>query len=285
MVKKLAVLLVASLCWASVPATATAAETKAPTLRVLNSLTVDKEERAGYSRELFRHWTDIDGDGCNAREQVLIIERVSGTVRGCMVVNGIWISVYDGVTTTDSSSFDIDHFVPLAEAWDSGAWNWSDDRRERFANDTTYAGSLIAVTASSNRSKSDRDPSDWLPARGVCTYAETWVAVKYRWRLSVDAAEKAALQRILASCPPMMMLPPVASADGIDAGGVRPAPAAPAAPATPVAPAPATSGGLDPRFRTCGDANAAGFGPYVRGIDPEYDWYIDRDRDGRACER
>ena len=42
---------------------------------------------------------------------------------------------------------------------------------------------------------------------------------------------------------------------------------------------------LDPRFRTCGDANASGFGDYISGVDPEYDWYMDRDRDGIVCER
>ncbi|WP_336217042.1 excalibur calcium-binding domain-containing protein [Nonomuraea sp. LPB2021202275-12-8] len=56
--------------------------------------------------------------------------------------------------------------------------------------------------------------------------------------------------------------------------------------ATPTAtPTPTPTGGTDPRFRTCGDANAAGFGPYSRGRDPEYAWYQDRDGDGVVCER
>ena len=251
------------------------AASEVPALRILNSLQVNKETRDGYSRDLFKLWSDLDGDGCDTREQVLIAEAVAGVVRGCTVVGGMWISAYDGVVTSDPSSFDIDHFVPLAEAWDSGAWNWSASRRERFANDTGYAGSLIAVTASSNRSKSDRDPADWLPARGQCTYVKTWIAVKYRWSLAIDLFEKSAVQRILAGCPPLMSLPPLASAVGIDAGGSRPDP-------TPV---PTDAAGLDPRFRTCADANAAGFGPYVRGADQEFGWYIDRDRDGLACER
>ncbi|WP_436762317.1 thermonuclease family protein [Streptosporangium sp. V21-05] len=45
------------------------------------------------------------------------------------------------------------------------------------------------------------------------------------------------------------------------------------------------SGGNDPRFPTCAAANAAGYGPYRRGTDPEYTWYQDRDGDGVVCER
>ena len=140
-------------------------------VRLLNSLPVSKEVTSGYNRDLFRHWSDLDSDGCDTREEVLIDERIAGSVVGCKVVNGKWISQYDGVSTTNSSSFDIDHFVPLKEAWDSGAWRWDSSTRERFANDQGYPLSLIAVSASSNRSKSDRDPSDWLPSENLCLYA------------------------------------------------------------------------------------------------------------------
>lgn len=45
------------------------------------------------------------------------------------------------------------------------------------------------------------------------------------------------------------------------------------------------STGNDPKFSTCGAANAAGYGPYYKGRDPEYYWYQDRDKDGVVCER
>ncbi len=76
--------------------------------------------------------------------------------------------------------------------------------------DAGYAGSLIAVSASSNRSKSDRDPTDWLPERARCKYAKTWIAVKYRWRLAVDSQEKSELSRILRGCSPTMKVPSLA---------------------------------------------------------------------------
>lgn len=187
-----------------------AADTRRDALRVLNSLPVSPEQAAGYDRDLFRHWSDPDGNGCDTRDDVLIDERITGAVIGCAVIGGAWSSTYDGFRTSDPGAFDIDHVVPLKEAWDSGAWRWNASTRERFANDLDYPGALIAVSASSNRSKSDRDPAEWLPERGLCLYAKTWIAVKFRWRLAVDSREKSELTRILRGCSPTMRVPSVA---------------------------------------------------------------------------
>ncbi|MFE5039255.1 HNH endonuclease family protein [Streptomyces sp. NPDC056683] len=92
--------------------------------------------------------------------------------------------------------------VPLGEAWDSGAASWTAARREAYANDQGAPNSLIAVSGSSNRSKSDRDPADWLPVLAdQCTYAVDWVADKLRWRLTADPAEHEALARLAEACP------------------------------------------------------------------------------------
>lgn len=115
--------------------------------------------------------------------------------------SGDWYSEYDGASFTDGSDLDIDHVVPLAEAWRSGADSWSDQEREDFANDLE-GPQLIAVSASSNRSKGDQDPSSWWPTRTAyqCTYAKMWVATKYRWGLALQSAEKTALSTRLESC-------------------------------------------------------------------------------------
>ena len=251
-----------------------AAAARVDPLRLLNSLPVANEVTSGYNRELFRHWSDLDSDGCDTREEVLIGERIAGSVVGCKVVNGKWVSQFDGVTTTNPSSFDIDHFVPLKEAWDSGAWRWDSSTRERFANDQGYALSLIAVSASSNRSKSDRDPSDWLPSQNRCLYAKSWVGVKFRWRLSVDSREKSALSQILSNCKGTMKVPVLAQTTV----------ATNTQPSKPNNSPRPSNGATDPRFGTCGEAIASGYGPYVKGSDVEYDWYIDRDKDGVVCE-
>ena len=257
------------------------ASSRQSALRVLNSLPVVAEASSGYSRNLFRHWIDADGNGCDAREEVLIAERLTGDVVACDVVGGRWRSAYDGVSTTDPGSFDIDHRVPLKEAWDSGAWRWNAATRQDFANDLGYPQGLIAVSAGSNRSKGDRDPAEWMPplASQRCTYAKQWIAVKFRWRLAVDSSEKSFLGGVLRSCPSMMLLPDLA-ATSTDPNAVRPTSGSTATPGT----GGGAGAGVDPRFATCGAANAAGYGPYIRGHDPEYSWYIDRDGDGRACE-
>ncbi|MFK4071947.1 HNH endonuclease family protein [Streptomyces sp. NPDC029674] len=162
------------------------------------------ESREGYQRTRFKHWTDEDRDSCNTREEVLIAEsRTAPTIGpGCKVTGGRWHSYYDGETLTQPRGLDIDHMVPLAEAWDSGASTWSAERRKAYANDLGDERSLVAVTARSNRSKSDQDPAEWQPplADARCTYTTDWVATKLRWGLAVDKAERQALRKLAAGC-------------------------------------------------------------------------------------
>jgi hypothetical protein len=161
--------------------------------------------RAGYERELFKHWVDADHDGCDTREEVLKAESRSQPQvdpYGCKVVEGDWFSSYDGLTFTDPSELDIDHMVPLAEAWDSGASAWNAARRQAFANDLDHPESLRAVSASSNRSKGDLDPGQWKPTRDAawCEYANDWVTVKKAWDLTADQNEIDDLRVMLRTC-------------------------------------------------------------------------------------
>jgi len=178
-----------------VPGTAHAADYSAPLDQAISSLPVATESRTGYDRAKFTHWVDADGDGCDTREEVLLseAEEAPSIGAGCALSGGRWFSYYDGVSQTSAGALDIDHMVPLAEAWDSGAGGWSADTRRSFANDLGDYRSLVGVTASVNRSKSDQDPADWLPAQQQCRYVREWVAVKQRWRMSVDSREKSAL--------------------------------------------------------------------------------------------
>ena len=155
----------------------------------VRSLPVAAEATTGYDRDLFKHWVDADGDCRDTRDEVLAAEsRVP--VSGCDVTAGEWLSPYDRATWTASSDVDIDHLVPLKEAWDSGASVWDATTRERYANDLGDPRSLVAVTDNVNQSKGDRDVAEWLPAYGRCTYVRQWTAVKLRWRLSVDSLER-----------------------------------------------------------------------------------------------
>jgi Protein of unknown function (DUF1524) len=166
----------------------------------LDSLTVKTESSmTGYSRDKFPHWIG-QGNGCDTRQ--LVLQRDADYYSGdCPVTSGKWYSYFDGVIVYSPSDLDIDHIVPLAEAWRSGAGSWSIDKREDFANDLS-GPHLIAVTASSNRSKGDQDPSTWQPPRSGarCGYAKWWINTKYSWDLSLQASEKSALQSMLNSC-------------------------------------------------------------------------------------
>ncbi|NYV77468.1 HNH endonuclease family protein [Streptomyces sp. UH6] len=167
----------------------------------LAALPVQTEVRTGYDRDLFPHWITISG-ACNTRETVLKRDG-SGVVTdsACAATSGSWYSPFDGATWSAASDVDIDHLVPLAEAWDSGARNWTTSQRQAFANDLTRP-QLLAVTDNVNQTKGDQDPATWMPSRTAyrCTYVRAWVQVKYYYGLSVDSAEKSALTSYLSSC-------------------------------------------------------------------------------------
>jgi hypothetical protein len=251
--------------------------------QMLSTLPTDDlpESHTGYVRELFNLWIDANGNGCNTRAEVLITESMSSVTRHgpCTIDVGSWVSLYDGLTLTAAGDLDIDHVVPLSEAWKSGAWQWDAATREQFANDLGYAGSLLAVSAHANRSKGDKDPAQWMPQAGeACDYVERWIAVKYRWSLSVDTAERNTLSATLSGCATLSETVPDKALITVSTnpGG---------------APAPGPAGGngsgdgiTDPDYGTCKVAKANGRGPYLRGIDPEYAFYRDGDKDGMVCE-
>jgi hypothetical protein len=190
--------------WVSA-APASAASTSGPVRTLIAGLTVATEVRTGYDRDLFPLWIDADGDGCNTRYEVLIAEATTAPTvgSGCSLTGGRWYSYYDNVYWTLPADLDIDHMVPLAEAWDSGARSWTTARRQAYANDLGDARPLVAVTDNVNQSKGDRDPAEWMPSYSgaTCRYVNEWVADKTRWRLTADSAEKAALTSLAAGCP------------------------------------------------------------------------------------
>jgi hypothetical protein len=145
---------------------------------------------------------------CSTRETVLQQQGQGVVVNGkCAPTTGQWYSTYDGVTVTDPGELDIDHIVPLAEVARSGPivdgrrqrpGDWPEDQRRAYANDVE---GLVAVTSSSNRSKSDDDPARWLPDQDRCGYVASWLRVKQKYNLSIDQAEHDAIAGVLTTCP------------------------------------------------------------------------------------
>lgn len=252
---------------------------KSSALTLLNKLPVKTESHASsYSRSKFKTWVDANRDGENTRAEVLKTESTKKVTESAHVVrSGRWVSHYDSPAKTFSSasSLDIDHLVPLQEAWTSGASSWSTQKRTAFANDIGYPASLIAVSAHANRSKGDREPNNYLPPNRAyrCTYVRNYIAVKYRWNLQVNPGEKAALKADLSTyCSVTWVTTPSAPNLTALAGKT-------------VKPKPPVHRGTDTRYATCTELERhANHAPYYRGKDVEYPWYQDRDHDGIVCE-
>jgi hypothetical protein len=127
---------------------------------------------------------------------------VTFNANGCTVATGRWVDPWGGFTSTFASDFQIDHLVPLANAWRSGAWAWTDQQRETFAQNLADPDELNAVKGTLNTSKSDSTPDQWKPplTTSWCRYAASWARIKHDWNLTVTTAELAALQQMYASC-------------------------------------------------------------------------------------
>lgn len=180
--------------------------------QIVFSLRVAEEQPAGYRREDWSLWDAHVGGGCfTVRDKVLNEESVvpvrTVTAGGgrCRIVEGQWNDPYTGQIITDAAQLQIDHVVPLKEAYASGGFAWDRDRRHQYANDLTFMDHLIAVFGPENGRKSDRDPADYLPTLEVyrCQYLYNWIIIKGRWDLAIDPREQQAIaEGIRQRCTP-----------------------------------------------------------------------------------
>lgn len=149
-------------------------------------------------------WSDDDGDGLDTRAEVLDQESLTEVVlsRTGKVLSGRWVCPYTGVVYDSAYALDIEHVVPLKEAHVSGGWAWSTAKKRRYSNYLGMRSHLQAVGKSSNRSKGDRRPDEWLPPyrQYRCSYVRDWVAVKRLWGLSMAPRERAVVDSVLSAC-------------------------------------------------------------------------------------
>jgi hypothetical protein len=257
-----------------VPSTGLAGAPVSPSVRdQLAALRIDDRPNpvGDYRREDWSHWDDIDGNGCDARQDALIVwSTVAATVNRsgtCKTITGWWVSPYDLVASANPSDFDVDHLVPLADAFDSGGWQWSAAKRRQFANNQAE---LVVASASSNRSKGADSPDQWRPTNreSWCAYATGWLGVKVAWDLTATTNERNALGQMLDTCT---LLGPVWPRGGE------------VVTTTSIAPAGPVTGGGDVYYANCTAARAAGAAPIYLG-QPGYRSALDGDKDGVACE-
>lgn len=259
-------------------------------IAVLNSLTVKgRAPKTGYDRERFGPaWSDVDRNGCDTRNDILKRDMTEVTYKtgtnDCVVLTGVLADPYTGKTINfkrgknTSSAVQIDHVIPLSLAWQTGAQQLDAENRKAFSNDPL---NLLAVDGPSNGQKSDGDAATWLPANKDirCEYVARQIAVRAKYGLWVTKPEKNAMTDILSGCPGQALPNDASSLVA------APAPALESAPTPPVEqPDPTPMPANDPQFGSCKDVKTAGYGPYTKGVNPEYSWYRDADGDGTVCE-
>ncbi len=169
-----------------------------------NSLQNTPHQSARYNRKIWRHWIDADKDCQNTRQEVLIRDSLKPvrfkTVKSCKVLSGLWKCPYTGEKFTHPRQLDVDHVVPLKEAYLSGGKRWSQERKIIYANDLSHPHHLLAVKASANRSKGASDPVKWMPKQQPCKYVQMWNHIKKSYKLAMDPKEQAKIQEILNGC-------------------------------------------------------------------------------------
>ncbi|WP_327086463.1 HNH endonuclease family protein [Nonomuraea sp. NBC_01738] len=166
--------------------------------------------RTGFEREKFGPaWSDVDHNGCDTRNDILKRDLKQETFKpgthDCIVLTGVLEDPYGGKTINfkrgndTSTAVQIDHLIPLSDAWQKGAQQWTPDKRKQFANDPL---NLLAVDGPLNNQKSDSDAATWLPPRKGyrCAYIARQIDVKAKYALWVTDGEKAAMERILDTC-------------------------------------------------------------------------------------
>ncbi|CAN5669980.1 hypothetical protein BH23PAT2_BH23PAT2_06120 [soil metagenome] len=187
---------------------------------VLGTLAVrESVSKEGYSRGKFGSGWARSG-GCDMRNLILQrdLDPEQTDTTGCTVISGnLATDPYTGDMiafqrgTETSSRVQIDHVVALSDAWQKGAQNLDEARRQQFANDPL---NLLAVDGSANAQKGDKDASAWLPeGEFQCRYVARQIAVKARYLLWVTQSEYSAMRRVLAICP-SQVLPIQTSTEG-----------------------------------------------------------------------
>ena len=223
-----------------------------------NGLTVAPEHRcAPYDRANYPYPRSVERE---------IVAAMGGHVYG----------PYTGRHFRSMRETDIEHIVAVSEAHDSGLCAAGPDTRRRFASDVL---NLTLAAPDVNRcgrgGKCAYDAAEWQPSMNRCWFAARVVAVKRKYRLTVDRREAAALHRVLSACSSTALVFTRARSDSGRAAAQR----------NPAASSDALALYDDNRNGriTCKEARRHGIAPVPRGH-PAYKFMRDGDGDGMVCE-
>lgn len=171
-------------------------------LEVLSEITIAEDHpMEDYDRDLFAPdgWIDATGTGCTTREDILARDLDNTQIEGCTVEYGETTDAYSAEQiehVQGESQVDIEHVVAIGQAWRNGAHAWDEETMQAFYQDQD---NLIAVSASENQSKSDRDVTEYMPPNqgAYCTFTAAKVYVKDKYDLAMNAEEHAFITDIL----------------------------------------------------------------------------------------
>ncbi|WP_229663311.1 HNH endonuclease family protein [Microbacterium album] len=198
--------------------------------------------KAGYDRVLHfgESWLDVDGNGCDTRNDILQRDLVDVTLEGsCTVLSGTLNGPYKGEKISFKRGADtshlvqVDHVVSLVDAWRTGAQDLTQQQRVSLANDPI---NLLAVEGTVKGQKSKGNAATWLPPETAfrCEYVARQVSAKATYHLWVTESEKAAIEQILRGCPEQeAFVSPFAPAPLVEEPAPAPPPPAPPQPAPP----------------------------------------------------
>jgi hypothetical protein len=167
---------------------------KRPDYKVISSRQIPAYDREKH----FGGWADYDRDCQNTRQEMLAslsTSRVLYASNNCTVMRGRWLDPYTNEIFLDAKDLDIDHMVPLAYAWEHGAYRWTQEQRQKFANDPV---NLFAVKASVNRQKGASGPLEWLPpSQGYhCQYVTRFLRISQSYGLVFQPDEIAEIHAL-----------------------------------------------------------------------------------------
>lgn len=173
-------------------------------LKTLDSIPVKEKTDAEYNRSDYKHWVSQSdfGKGCNTRKMILIQqgENIKTDPKTCKITSGEWNDPYSGQVITNQSKIDIDHILPLNYVNQlAGVAGWDAQKKQDYANDPDV---LLAVSASENRQKSDKGPSEWMPSNENyhCQYSQQIVSVAKKYNFSLPKADHDKLDDVLSKC-------------------------------------------------------------------------------------
>ncbi|WP_413495506.1 DUF1524 domain-containing protein [Shewanella baltica] len=153
-----------------------------------------------YHREDYPHWTDLDGNGLNTRQDLLATQstvKPSFSRDGKTVMRGRWVSPWTGQIYLDAFMLDVDHTVPLGYAHARGAKYWNSYQREVFANDVR---NLQIVEKGLNIEKGAAGINEWLPPFNQCHYILRFHRIMKIYQLKYFSNEESRVQELVAQC-------------------------------------------------------------------------------------